>query len=67
VRAQFAGIDVPGLLEGVHDDGRVEIEVPRADVARVVGVLAEADAQDLTCAPATLEDLFLGHYEVAAR
>jgi ABC-2 type transport system ATP-binding protein len=32
-----------------------------------LAVLAQARAEDITCTPASLEDLFLRHYEVAAR
>jgi ABC-2 type transport system ATP-binding protein len=33
----------------------------------VLGLLAGMDAQDITCTPAKLEDLFLRHYQVAPR
>ena len=41
--------------------------VPREQVPAVLRLLADADAEDITCTPAKLEDLFLRHYEVAAR
>ncbi|MBW8486750.1 ABC transporter ATP-binding protein [Actinomadura parmotrematis] len=47
--------------------GDVNLSVPRRDVAAVLGLLAEAGADDITCTPARLEDLFLRHYRVAAR
>ncbi|BCT76376.1 ABC transporter ATP-binding protein [Sinomonas cyclohexanicum] len=56
------GLDVDGTV-----DGRLELSVPRAQVPRVLAVLAGADAQDITCVPASLEDLFLRHYQTSAR
>lgn len=56
------GLDVP---EPASRDLR--LRVPRDNVAAVLGTLAGADARDITCTPAKLEDLFLRHYEVAAR
>jgi ABC-2 type transport system ATP-binding protein len=53
-------------LDPLHDGG-VRASVPRDDVPEVLGALAEARAADITCTPATLEDLFLRHYEVTAR
>ncbi|BCY09493.1 ABC transporter ATP-binding protein [Actinoplanes sp. L3-i22] len=50
-----------------HDDGQLLVSVPRVLVPPVLGVLAEAGADDITCTPAKLEDLFLRHYTVAAR
>lgn len=41
--------------------------VPRADVPKVLGALAEYGMADVTCAPASLEELFLRHYRVGAR
>ncbi|MEV4283238.1 ABC transporter ATP-binding protein [Actinoplanes xinjiangensis] len=49
------------------DGGILRTAVPRPLVPAVLGVLAEAGADDITCTPAKLEDLFLRHYEVAAR
>ncbi|MEV0895230.1 ABC transporter ATP-binding protein [Actinoplanes sp. NPDC049802] len=49
------------------DTGAVRLAVPRDLVPAVLGVLADANADDITCTPASLEDLFLRHYEVAAR
>lgn len=46
---------------------RLAGSVERENVPEVLGMLVEAGAQDLTCTPASLEDLFLRHYEVAAR
>ena len=49
------------------ESGVLRLSVPRTRVPAVLGVLAEANADDITCAPAKLEDLFLRHYAVAAR
>jgi ABC-2 type transport system ATP-binding protein len=49
------------------DADPVRLSVPRALVTAVLGLLAGAAADDITCTPATLEDLFLRHYETAAR
>ena len=49
------------------DYGMLRMNVSRSLVSSVLGVLAEANADDITCTPARLEDLFLRHYTVAAR
>jgi ABC-2 type transport system ATP-binding protein len=56
-----------GLTEPVAEDGDLHLSVPRPHVPAVLGLLAGADAQDITCTPARLEDLFLRHYEVMVR
>ncbi|GLL06919.1 hypothetical protein GCM10017581_086690 [Dactylosporangium matsuzakiense] len=61
-RLRSAGLGDPGA-----EAGRLRLNVPRQQVAAVLEVLADADAQDITCTPATLEDLFLRHYETVAR
>ncbi len=48
-------------------DALVDRSVPAADVPATLRDLLDQGAEDLTCAPATLEDLFLRHYEAAAR
>jgi ABC-2 type transport system ATP-binding protein len=45
----------------------LRLSVPRDRVPAVLGLLAAAHARDITCTPASLEDLFLRHYQVAAR
>lgn len=47
--------------------GRVDLAVGPDDVPAVLRVLLDAGAHELTCTPATLEDLFLRHYQAAAR
>jgi ABC-2 type transport system ATP-binding protein len=48
-------------------DGSLVMSVPRTQVPDVLVLLAQQRAQDITCTPAKLEDLFLRHYEVLAR
>jgi polyether ionophore transport system ATP-binding protein len=48
-------------------DGSLMMSVPRTQVPDVLALLAQQRAQDITCTPAKLEDLFLRHYEVLAR
>jgi ABC-2 type transport system ATP-binding protein len=52
---------------GLGEDGALDLPVPQDDVPQVLGRLLDAGATELTCTPATLDDLFLRHYEVAAR
>jgi ABC-2 type transport system ATP-binding protein len=56
------GLDDPGAGEG-----SLRLSVPRQQVPAVLRLLADVQAQDITCTPARLEDLFLRHYQVAAR
>ncbi|WP_125615681.1 ABC transporter ATP-binding protein [Specibacter cremeus] len=62
--AELSGIGLD-MAEGT--DGRIELSVPRTRVPEVLGILARAHAQDITCVPASLEDLFLRHYEAGSR
>jgi ABC-2 type transport system ATP-binding protein len=52
-----SGVDSPDL----------RLSVPRGQVPAVLRLLADAGAADITCVPASLEHLFLRHYEVTAR
>ncbi|WP_415854360.1 ABC transporter ATP-binding protein [Sinomonas sp. G460-2] len=61
----LAELRAVGLDVADQTDGRVELSVPRTRVPEVLGILARADAQDITCVPASLEDLFLRHYETS--
>lgn len=59
------GSDRPGRPDGAGLE--LVLRVPRDLVPAVVGVLAAAPADDITCTPARLEDLFLRHYQAVAR
>lgn len=50
-----------------RDGDTLTCEVDRADLPEVLGRLATAGATDVSVVPASLESLFLRHYEVAAR
>ena len=52
-------------LDVVEDGGRLSIEVPAEQVPTVLSLVGEHRIQDVTCEPASLEDLFLRHYEEA--
>jgi ABC-2 type transport system ATP-binding protein len=67
VTAALATLDLthPAGTDGTN--GTLRLAVPRPRVAAVLSLLAEAGADDITCTPTSLEDLFLRHYEVAAR
>jgi len=67
VAAVSEGLRPIGLAGAVTGPGAVRVSVPRADVPAVLRLLADVGAEDISCTPARLEDLFLRHYEVAAR
>ncbi len=67
LRQHLDAMAAPQMSGWVQDDGHLTLEVPRDAVAPVLGLLAQAQTEDIVCTPATLEDLFLRHYEVAAR
>lgn len=48
-------------------DSRCTCAVPRDRVPDVLRLLADLELTDITCTPASLEDLFLRHYAVVAR
>ena len=52
-------------LDVVEDSGRLSLEVPAEQVPTVLSLAGEHRIQDVTCEPASLEDLFLRHYEEA--
>jgi ABC-2 type transport system ATP-binding protein len=62
-----AGLHRLGLQDAVSASGAVDARVPGSDVNEVLGLLVAADAAAVTCTPATLDDLFLRHYDVGAR
>jgi len=51
----------------VPREGRVELAVPTEAVPQTLADLIARGGSEFACTPATLEDLFLRHYEVAAR
>ena len=52
-------------LDVVEDNGHLSLEVPAEQVPAVLSLIGEHRVQDVTCEPASLEDLFLRHYEEA--
>ena len=52
-------------LDVVEDSGRLSLEVSAEQVSAVLSLAGEHRIQDVTCEPASLEDLFLRHYEEA--
>lgn len=63
---------VPELPRGINAppagaDGMRRISAPAEDVPEALSALIAAGAQGLTCTPASLEDLFMRHYEGEAR
>jgi ABC-2 type transport system ATP-binding protein len=75
VGARVAGAAMPVVAAqlqalGLHPaspSSPLRVNVPREHVPVVLQLLLHAGAEDITCAPASLEDLFLRHYAVAAR
>jgi ABC-2 type transport system ATP-binding protein len=59
------GLREIGLTAPAPTDRDLHLSVPRPHVPAVLSLLAGMDAQDITCTPARLEDLFLRHYQVA--
>ncbi|TMR99127.1 ABC transporter ATP-binding protein [Nonomuraea basaltis] len=58
------------VLAGVHDlavnDSRVRFQVDAEHLPSALRLLTDSGVRELTCQPATLEELFLRHYQVAA-
>lgn len=52
-------------LDVVEDSGSLSLEVSAEQVPAVLSLAGEHRIQDVTCEPASLEDLFLRHYEEA--
>ena len=48
-------------------DGRLSVSVPTDRVPATLQQLLAAGAQEVTCTPASLDEVFLQHYEAAAR
>ncbi|WP_155342241.1 ABC transporter ATP-binding protein, partial [Acrocarpospora corrugata] len=69
ITADLAAVpDTLAGLPGVHDlavnGGRVSLEVDAEHLDAVMRVITQAGLRGLTCQPATLEQLFLRHYQV---
>lgn len=60
-------LDRLGVTSTVSAEGEVDTRAVGAEVNAVLGLLVEHDVTSVTCTPATLDDLFLRHYQVAAR
>ena len=56
-----------GMPDGISDMGWVDARVAGDDVNAVLGVIIDTGGTSVTCTPATLDDLFLRHYQVTAR
>ena len=76
VSARLSGEQQVAVVEGLRSigvgspmpaDRDLHLSVPRQQVPAVLALLAGLNAQDITCTPARLEDLFLRHYQVAPR
>ncbi|MFC7530101.1 ABC transporter ATP-binding protein [Actinoplanes sp. GCM10030250] len=62
-----AGLQRMGVADGIAPGTDLVLNVVRENVPLVLELLARSQAEDITCTPASLEDLFLRHYEGAAR
>lgn len=68
VRTSGGGLEgQPFVHDLVDDDGLQRFSVDRADLSRVMDRLADLGIDELTVAPASLEDMFLREYQGAAR
>jgi len=65
VRRWLAG--TAGLSGGCDPAGRAEVQAAEGAVPVVLQGLLDAGAAQISCTPATLDDLFLRHYAAAAR
>ncbi|MFI6908751.1 ABC transporter ATP-binding protein [Nonomuraea sp. NPDC050394] len=58
---------VPGNLPGAHnlavDGSKITFEIEPGRLREVLPLLTDAGVRDLACHPATLEELFLRHYQ----
>lgn len=52
----------PGVHDLVVDNGRIRFDVDHAEINPVLRLLADADVQDVTITPPSLEELFMRHY-----
>lgn len=60
IRLQAIGVDAAV-------DTELRVDAPPGEVTAVLRVLVDVAAADITCTPATLDDLFRRHYEATAR
>jgi ABC-2 type transport system ATP-binding protein len=67
LREALGAVTGPGTDLTVDAQGAVDVRVAAAEVPAVLRCLLDHRAAEITCAPATLDDLFLRHYKVAAR
>ena len=72
IQAELAGrVDGLASVSGVHDlvvqDNRVKFDVDSAALDAVLKYLTSVGVRSLTSQPPTLEELFLRHYEEAAK
>ncbi|WP_026820218.1 ABC transporter ATP-binding protein [Arthrobacter castelli] len=68
IAARLAAYGMAADHDGGAADGviRVAGSVDRQNVPEVLGTLAASGARDITSVPASLEDLFMRHYEVVS-
>lgn len=68
ITASLPGRVPDGLPASAHlADGRLTLQAESAEVPATLRTLLEAGATNITCTPASLDELFMQHYEVAAR
>ncbi|GAB3577726.1 ABC transporter ATP-binding protein [Calidifontibacter terrae] len=60
--ALVASLERAGGIAPQQTDGSVVVQVARNRLPAVLAVVATAGVQDVSCVPASLEDLFLRHY-----
>jgi len=68
LRAQLTSLYTGSSAVTITSDGAdIVVEASDDDVPRVLELALGARLSDITCTPASLEDLFLRHYEAVAR
>ena len=66
LRALVESLEAAGI-DASRDEGDVLVEAGASRVPDVLGAAVSAGLADITCTPASLEDLFLRHYEGTVR
>ncbi|MGO4958206.1 ABC transporter ATP-binding protein [Luteococcus sp. Sow4_B9] len=69
-RLPHRSVELARRIEGLDahwEDDRITVQTPHDRVADVLAAVVAENPAEVTCSPASLEDLFLRHYEVAAR